>query len=710
MAARKLDIETLLGRIDPDADQVERHLWLHDVLEWIRGDAQDVQAAVGRVRQILATISRLPDWPRRWRAWWQQFITHVDATPLLADYGFAPRTAFASELGHRLLRKWLPPTPETTDLSQLFHLLFPQAFDAQWIRAIDPATLQHAQRLLFATPEQGAPASEAQPGLWEEPAPEPAEPPPHIVLATTASAWGQPVASYWQNELIEAIVYSVSQIGATGFASEIRMRMANDPETQRAFHDLAHSMDAWMRLLGIHGLQHPETLAATELLREQLAHCRRAAGTVYAHLAEQGVSVGIVFRLRQMRDRVQRVNDLLDCLFSQNPAHSTARLVARLIMVGQERRSVRNLIRSSSHLTAAKVAERHAESGETYITRDFHEWRVMLGHALGGGFAMGFAVWFKFLIGTLALSIFWGGLVAGINYALVFVLIQLLHWTIATKQPAVTAPALAARLKAMDQPNAASAFIDEVSHLIRSQVIAIVGNLLAVVPCVLLIAAVLQHGFGQPMISVGTSMSSLAALDVFGPTVPLAGLTGILLFASSIIAGWTENWFVFHRLDSALAHHPRFRRWLGVHRAQKLAQWMRDHISGLAANISLGLMLGLAPAIARFFGVGLEVRHVTLAAGQLAAAAYTLGGQVLHQQEFWLALTGVALVGPINVIVSFYFAFRTAVAAHNVPRVDRRRLNSALLHRLLHAPLSFIFPPKTRKTPPSSGHSNGAGN
>jgi site-specific recombinase len=32
----------------------------------------------------------------------------------------------------------------------------------------------------------------------------------------------------------------------------------------------------------------------------------------------------------------------------------------------------------------------------------------------------------------------------------------------------------------------------------------------------------------------------------------------VLLFASSIIAGWVENWFVLHRLDSAIlqpAHH-----------------------------------------------------------------------------------------------------------------------------------------------------------
>ena len=49
----------------------------------------------------------------------------VDIAPMLADFGFAPRTAFLSELGHRLRRKVLPGTPETTDLAELFGLLLP---------------------------------------------------------------------------------------------------------------------------------------------------------------------------------------------------------------------------------------------------------------------------------------------------------------------------------------------------------------------------------------------------------------------------------------------------------------------------------------------------------------------------------------------------------------------------------------------------------
>ncbi|MET1537740.1 recombinase, partial [Burkholderia sola] len=98
-------------------------------------------------------------------------------------------------------------------------------------------------------------------------------------------------------------------------------------------------------------------------------------------------------------------------------------------------------------LLAAKVAERSAETGEHYITRTGREYLSMLTKAAGGGFVMAFTTLMKFALYALGLSAFWGGLAAGINYSISFVLIQLLHFTVATKQPAMTAPAMAAKLK-----------------------------------------------------------------------------------------------------------------------------------------------------------------------------------------------------------------------------------------------------------------------
>lgn len=686
------ELQQLLQRMDIAAPQAERHLWLADVLQWIRGDQKNVQDAVRRVRHILAWVQEHPLWLSEWKAWWQVFISHVDATPLLADYGFAPRAAFISELGNRLRRKWLPATPETNDLSQLFHLLFPYAFDAQWIRAISPSHMASVEELLFNV----SPAAVPAPTCSEEEERAESE---HPLLRTTSSAWSQPQQSYWQQALTEAVVCCVNQVAAIGFMADIRTRMERDAATQNAFHNVHFCLDDWLRKVTVQGMEHPDSLAASETLRSQLGLCRQAAATVYGHLDEQGISVDIVFQLRQLRDRIQRVNDLLDCLYSQQPAHSTARLVARLILIGKERRSVRNLISTSTHMTATKVAERSAETGENYITRNRREWRHMLGRALGGGFAMGFAVWFKFLIGGLALSLFWNGFVSGLNYAGIFVLVQLLHWTIATKQPAMTAPAMAAKLKAMDQPNAVDSFVDEVAHLIRSQVVAIVGNLLTVAPTAWLISWILERTTGAPMMAVTYAEYTLSSFNLLGPTALFAAATGVMLFTSSIIAGWAENWFVFYRLDSGLRYHRGWRRWLGVQRAARFANWIRHNISGLAANISLGMMLGLVPSVFTFFGIPLEVRHVTLAAGQLAVAAHTMGLEVLQQPLFWWALAGVAVVGPINVAVSFLLAFRTAMTAQNVMKVDRQRIYSALRHRLRYAPWMFIFPPKALRKP-----------
>jgi site-specific recombinase len=94
------------------------------------------------VRELLDAAEADPQWLVLWRQWWTEFLTEVDATSLLADLGFAPRNAFLAELADRLRRKLILPTPETTDLRELFLLLFPYEFDARWLRALDAPTLQ----------------------------------------------------------------------------------------------------------------------------------------------------------------------------------------------------------------------------------------------------------------------------------------------------------------------------------------------------------------------------------------------------------------------------------------------------------------------------------------------------------------------------------------------------------------------------------------
>lgn len=116
MASSQLDLVELLRAIDPHAPLAERHLWLIRLLNWVRGESRDPDMAVARVRTLIDAAEVRPEWLKLWHTWWEEFLTEVDATPLLADLGFAPRGAFLSEVLHRLRRKLLPATPETTNL------------------------------------------------------------------------------------------------------------------------------------------------------------------------------------------------------------------------------------------------------------------------------------------------------------------------------------------------------------------------------------------------------------------------------------------------------------------------------------------------------------------------------------------------------------------------------------------------------------------
>lgn len=62
--------------------------------------------------------------------------------------------------------------------------------------------------------------------------------------------------------------------------------------------------------------------------------------------------------------------------------------------IGVHRHSVRDLITSNSTLLAAKMADRSAEVGENYITRNRSEYFAdMLRKAAGGGSIVSITIW-----------------------------------------------------------------------------------------------------------------------------------------------------------------------------------------------------------------------------------------------------------------------------------------------------------------------------
>ena len=642
----------------------ERHLWLIRALEWLRhapvpGEPQ-TPTPVLRLKHLLNVLERNPVHGADVAALLRRFWQDVDIASLFADFGFSPRTNFAGELLQRLNLKLLPQTPATTDLGELFGLLFPDEGDARWLEALDDTTL--ARLLALAAPprtENGA-------------------------------------LTDWQAPLLDAIMFLCTAVGAAGFSSSLRQRMSPELLADEPFRQLARVAEAVCDQAREQrpGTDNSELLRDAQYLRALLDTCRQCADSVHEHLEEHGVSINVVFEVDQLRERTHRVEQLLTCVLSTDSARDVTLLLADLVRTADERRSVKALFARHYSLLARKVAERSAETGEHYITRDRAEYAHMLRTAAGGGLVIAGTTLIKFALAGLAVSAFWAGFLAGVNYAGSFVLVHVLHWTVATKQPAMTAPALADKLADVSDDAAVEGFVDEVAHLIRSQAAGIIGNLAAVIPVVLAMQWLWRVALGAPLVDTQAAQHVLESITLLGPTALFAAFTGVLLFASSLIAGWVENWFVWHRLDSAIAWNPRIVARLGAARAQRWAAYWRKNISGYASNISLGFLLGLVPAVAAFFGLPIKVRHVTLSTGQLAAAVGALGWGVFQQSAFWWCLASIPVIGALNLGVSFFLAFKVALRSRGIRLADRSRIYRAIRRRLNQSPASFVVPPR----------------
>jgi site-specific recombinase len=658
---RGWDLTALLNAADPRAELAARNLWLVRLLEWLRhaplGDTgvetPGRPLPLLRLKHLLNVLERNPEHAAAFAGVIGAVWRDIEPEGLFADVGFAPRMALWSEVLHRVRQRLLPDTVDTRELGELFGLLFPEPEDEAWLAALDGELLVRLAALF---------------------------------------ARALPSADAWRAPMLSGLAVLISAVRAAGLSGPLRQRM--DPEllANKPFAQLARAAEQ----VG-DALQAGDPAAlqpALQYLRALLDSCRLAAQSIPGHLEAHGVSVDIMFEVEQLLERLRRIEALLDCLVAPAPQQELVRLAASLVRVVHERRSLRTLFARHYSLLARKVAERSAETGEHYITRDRAAYRDMLRRAAGGGIVIAGTTFAKFAVTALALSAFWAGFWAGANYALSFVIIHLLHWTVATKQPAMTAPAMAQKLRDIDDEAGLDGFVDEVAHLLRSQMAGIVGNLALVAPLVLAVQGLSWLAFGAPLVGEQDARYVLHSLTLLGPTVLFAAFTGVLLFASSLIAGWVENWFVFHRLEAAIAWNPGIVARLGQSRAQRWAAWWRANISGLTANVSLGMMLGLVPALLGFFALPIEVRHVTLSTGQLMAAAGALGPAVLHESAFWWCLAAIPLTGLLNLTVSFALAFKVALRSRGIQLDDRARVTRAIWQRLRERPRSFFLPPK----------------
>ncbi|WJF89813.1 site-specific recombinase [Paraburkholderia bonniea] len=683
-------LDALLAMADKNAPYAERNEWLIELAHWLhRGGtvqpdpvdpADDTPRSIPahtRVRYLLNVLERNPAAKANVASILRKLLRESDSISLLCDSGMPVHSGFFGALAERFQSSLIPPAPNRRDLTAIFTLMFTSEHDAEWIAAL-PADLLVRIRELFnyCPPDNGDDSNPPRP------------------------------ASPFSLDLLTALHNLTCQISSTGLSPTVRSRLSEAearlaPEKQ-PFYLLTRAMLAVeaAHQASAEGAEPERLLHEVNYLRVLLDQCRVAIDNVFSHLYKNGVSVDIVFQVERMRMRIQRAEHLLDTwMAAADDLHAHARLTAELIHANYASQSASHLLRSNFSLLARKVVEYSADTGEHYIARDRAEYLKMLRMAAGGGLVTVVTVCVKFSITGAHLQSMLEGLLAGINYSASFLLMHFLHFSLATKQPAMTAPTIARELDGAGTPEGVQSFVASVIALIRTQAAAILGNVLLVFPVCLGVQLLWQTLFHSNLISPEKAHATLHSFSLLGPTPFYAALTGVLLWSSSLLAGWADNWFVLHRVADALCYNRRLRMTLGAAGAARLAQFCRSNIAGVAGNITLGMMLGLVPAILTAFAFTFEVRHVTLSSGSIGIALGVLGRNALHQPELWWAVAGVGSMAILNVAVSFALAFYMAVRSRDLRHSHVRSLRGAVWRQIFKRPLDLVWPAKRQQQP-----------
>jgi site-specific recombinase len=270
---------------------------------------------------------------------------------------------------------------------------------------------------------------------------------------------------------------------------------------------------------------------------------------------------------------------------------------------------------------------------------------------------------------------------------------QNFHLALATKQPSMTGATLARIIHNYRDTSKVAELINYVQRIFRTQLAAALGNIIAVGVGAVVFSLLWKLAYGQPFLSAETAEYAVKSLNpLHSGTIFYAVLTGVILWLSSLAGGWIENWAIYHQLPRAIAEH----RWGTTLKPEALLRFsdsFSKNIAGWGGSIVLGFMLGMTPVLGHFFGVPLDVRHVTLSTGTMAFGVASRGPEFLGRGALVWASLGIAATFVLNLSVSFYLALRLALRAQDVPSRDHLEILRNLWRQFRATPRDFFFPP-----------------
>ena len=425
----------------------------------------------------------------------------------------------------------------------------------------------------------------------------------------------------------------------------------------------------------------------------------------------QGTSIALTYllvALTQSIDRLRKLLFLVDVsgeLKVETPALAPASLgppsprrgaavglALELVDAHANKYAVSDLLRDNVDLLARNVTENASHTGEHYVAESRTALFAMFLQAAGAGLIIGFMALFKILMSYLRAAPLVETFLFSMNYSLGFMFIHLLHFTVATKQPAMTASRIAAGLHSKDGRNIDLESMAELCNkVIRTQNMAVLGNLATAIPTAWLIAMAWPYLTGHHLVTPEKAMHLLADIDpIHSPALVYAAIAGVCLFVAGLISGYYDNKALYTRWAQRISQLRGLRWLLGQERLNRFGVYMENNLGGLMGNFFFGILLGVMPLLGFLFGMPLDIRHVTFSSANFATAMVGLDYHVTWQ----LVVTSVAgflAIGSVNLLVSFGLALWVALRSRQVRFKHGWQLMKVLGRRFRQGPISFFF-------------------
>lgn len=649
---------------------------LVDLVQSLRpAKTEPADQAASNVRTLMQLLKGNPQHSRALRHYLLHILTTRYQASLYTDTGILSNDGFFTELFQRLSYRILPPAIDEQYLRDCLDRILPGTDDYLWIRQVPTADWL----ALFDVLATDEPAQE-----------------------TTAETGGHEQAGQKKSltELLEAIQTLSYRISAMGLEP---MLIRNHPALE-AFESpfLMQNIEARRYLEGyflyLEGNVAPDE--DTQHLLVMLDQCDAIIVKIRKSALRQGSSVALTYLLVRLTQSVDRMRKLL-FLVELDLASTTERRAAaldlgiELVEAHNRKYAVRELFASNINLLARNITENASRTGEHYVAENHAQQTAMFRAGAGAGFIIGFMALIKILASYLRAAPLVETFLYSMNYSLGFMLIHVLHFTVATKQPAMTASRIAAELHSRDGRTIdLDSLVELMVKVARTQFAAVLGNVMLAIPVAYLIAWAYFYFQGQHLVTPEKAEHLLQDINpIHGATLFYAAIAGVGLFLSGLISGYYDNKAAYTNYAQRIVQLRGLRRLLGAHRLQRLSHYLDANLGGLMGNFYFGIFLGSMGMVGFMLGLPLDIRHITFSAANYATALVGLEHQITWQTSA-LSIAGILSIGAVNLWVSFSLALFVALRSRQVRFAQGRALIKALLLRFLKTPGDFFTAPK----------------